>query len=87
MSSPGVWPPGVSNVSTNKSVEDQSHKFTWSNEFTWVIDLRPSGIPRDHLIKKWKDRVSSSVGETLGDFNDLRIAMSQSPRPLKSQAN
>jgi hypothetical protein len=55
-----------------------------SNEFTWVVDLRPSRIPRDHLIKQWKDRVSTSVSKTLGELNDLRIVMSQSPRVSKS---
>jgi hypothetical protein len=37
-----------------------------SREFTWVVDLRPSGIPRDHPIKQWKDRVSASMGKILG---------------------
>jgi len=54
-----------------------------SSEFMKSIDLRPYGIPYDHLIKLWKHRVSASVGKNLGELNDLRIVMSQSPRAPK----
>jgi hypothetical protein len=47
-----------------------------SNEFKWVVDLRSFEIPCDRLIKRWKDSVISSMGKSLGEFNDLRILIS-----------
>jgi len=47
-----------------------------SNEITWIVDLRPSGISDDRQINRWKDRVSTSTGRTMGELNDLRIVMS-----------
>jgi hypothetical protein len=56
MSSPGVWPPGVSNIFTNESVEDQICEFMQTINLRSLRDLSQS---LDQEVEGWHKHFDS----------------------------